>query len=47
MPDHRCLNCNAPDAESYDLLIRSNSHEGVFLCDDCYEAIQAERASAA
>lgn len=44
MVEHRCINCNAPDAKPYDMLIRSNSHEDVYLCDTCHEAIQEEKA---
>lgn len=44
MAEEVCLHCNAAGAEQYDLLIRGNDHEGVFLCSDCYEAIQAELA---
>lgn len=47
MTEHRCLNCRAPDAEPYDLLVRSNAHEDVYLCDACHDAIQAEMADAA
>lgn len=42
MTEHRCQNCNAPDAEPYDLLLRSNAHSDVYLCDECHTAIQDE-----
>lgn len=47
MPESRCINCNDPDAQQYDLLIRSKSHTGVYLCEECHEAIQREMAEAA
>lgn len=47
MTEHRCLNCNEPGAEPYDLMVRSKSHEDVYLCDECHEAIQQEMADAA
>lgn len=47
MADHRCLNCGAPGAEAYDLMVRSNSHEGVHLCEDCHDAIQQEMSESA
>lgn len=46
MPEHRCLNCKAPDASPYDLMVRSNAHEDVYLCDECHDAIQNEIAEA-
>lgn len=47
MPEHRCQNCNAPDAEPYDLMLRSAVHDDVYLCSDCHQAIQQEMADAA
>ena len=47
MADEHCLNCGAPDAEEYDLMVRSNSHEGVYLCGECHEAIEEEMADSA
>jgi hypothetical protein len=44
MGDGRCINCGDPDAEPYDLLVRSTSHEEVLLCGTCHEAIQREMA---
>lgn len=44
MAEGICLHCNASGAKQYDLLIRGNDHEGVYLCPDCYEAIQTELA---
>lgn len=45
MPEHRCLNCNSPAAGTYDLLVRGSQHEGVHLCEECYDAIQRETAA--
>lgn len=42
MAEQRCLNCNALDADPYDLTIRSSVHNDVYLCDDCHRAIQQE-----
>ena len=42
MTEHRCLNCKAPDAKAYDLMIRSSSHEDVYLCEECHAAIVDE-----
>lgn len=47
MAQHRCLNCNEPGAEPYDLMVRSKSHEDVYLCDECHEAILQEMADSA
>lgn len=44
MTTNRCINCNAPDADPYDLMVRSNTHDDVYLCATCYEAIQREMA---
>ncbi|MFC6939307.1 hypothetical protein ACFQE8_04935 [Salinirubellus sp. GCM10025818] len=44
MGDGGCINCGEPDAEPYDLLVRSNNHEAVLLCETCHEAIQREMA---
>lgn len=46
MAEHSCLNCGAREAEAYDLTVRSNAHEGVYLCDECHEAIQQEMSDA-
>lgn len=46
MSEHRCLNCKAPGAEPYDLTVRSNAHEDVYLCATCYAALQEEMADA-
>lgn len=35
-----CINCGNPAEETYELLIRSNNHQDVPLCDPCFEAIQ-------
>lgn len=42
MSDERCINCGDPDVDSYGLMVRNNSHDGVLLCEDCYEAIKRE-----
>jgi hypothetical protein len=42
MTEQTCLNCNDPDTDRYDLMIRGNDHEGVYLCEECYEAVQRE-----
>lgn len=47
MGEQHCINCNAPDAQEHDLLVRGNSHRGVYLCSACYEAIQREMAESA
>lgn len=47
MGDRGCINCGDVDAEPYDLLVRSNNHEAVLLCDTCHEAIQREMAGEA
>ena len=47
MTDGRCINCGDPDAEPYDLLVRSTNHEAVPLCDTCHEAIRREMAEEA
>ena len=47
MSKHRCLNCNASDASSYDLTVRSNTHEDVYLCDECHDALQQEKVELA
>lgn len=44
MAEGRCINCGGPGAESYDLLVRSTSHEEVLLCETCHEAIRREMA---
>lgn len=41
----QCLNCGAAAADTYDLLVRSNNHKEVPLCDACHEAIQEEITS--
>ena len=46
MTEHACLNCNDPDTERYDLMIRGSDHRGVYLCEECYEAVQRELADA-
>lgn len=42
MGEKRCINCGGPDAELYELLVRSNNHKEVPLCDECHEAIERE-----
>jgi NAD-dependent SIR2 family protein deacetylase len=42
MTEHRCTNCGSTAADTYELLIRSRSHEEVPLCEACHEAIRAE-----
>lgn len=44
MTEHHCINCNAPDADPYDLFLRSTTHEDVYLCEACHDAIQQEMA---
>lgn len=44
MSDEQCLNCHQPGAKRYDLLVRGNNHSGVYLCEECYQAIQREIA---
>lgn len=46
MTEHTCLNCNDPDTDRYDLMIRGNDHRGVHLCEECYNAVQQELAEA-
>lgn len=42
MDEYRCLNCGDPDADTYELLVRNNSHDEVPLCDECHDAIDEE-----
>ena len=42
MTEERCTNCGTPADGTYELLIRSRSHDGVPLCDECHDAIRAE-----
>lgn len=44
MSNGRCINCGHPDAEPYELLVRSTSHDRVPLCETCHEAIEREMA---
>lgn len=37
-----CMNCGAPAANTYELLLRNNNHSEVPLCEECYDAIQRE-----
>jgi hypothetical protein len=46
MAEHTCLNCNDPDTDRYDLMIRGNDHRGVHLCEECHDAVQQELAEA-
>lgn len=34
-----CLNCGEDTEDTHDLLVRSNRHGDVPLCDDCFAAI--------
>lgn len=47
MGDRGCINCGDPEAEPYDLLVRSTNHESVLLCVTCHEAIRREMAEEA
>lgn len=42
MSEHRCVNCQAPGAEPYDLMLRNNAYDDVYLCDVCFEALRDE-----
>ena len=42
MTEHQCINCGAPEAEPYELLVRNRSHDSVPLCDECHVAIERE-----
>lgn len=42
MTDDRCTNCGTTADGTYELLIRSRSHDEVPLCDACHEAIEDE-----
>lgn len=36
----QCTNCNAADAEPYDLVLRGDDPTPAYLCDPCYEALK-------
>lgn len=42
MDECRCLNCGVPGADTYELLVRNNSHDEVPLCEECHDAIDEE-----
>lgn len=42
MGEHRCKNCGDAADDTYELLIRSRSHDEVPLCEACYGAIREE-----
>lgn len=42
MDERRCLNCGDPEADTYELLVRNNSHDEVPLCGECHDAIERE-----
>lgn len=46
MAEYRCLNCGDPEADTYELLVRNNSHDEVPLCDECHDAIDEELSAA-
>jgi hypothetical protein len=38
----RCENCKAPGAEKRELLVRSDASDEVYLCEECYGALEEE-----
>lgn len=36
----RCTNCDARDAEAYDLMLRGDDPTEAYLCDACREALK-------
>lgn len=37
----RCANCDAADADPYDLVLRGDDPTPAYLCDPCHEALEA------
>ena len=39
---NRCANCRRPDAEERELAVRRDPSTEVYLCEQCYSALEAE-----
>ncbi len=44
MSDH-CINCGHPEADAYDLQLRSDRSTTANLCEECHTALERELSS--
>lgn len=40
MADRDCRSCGDQKTEEYELLVRSNQHKAVHLCEECHAALE-------